>query len=72
QGGALGSFTHWFMAFVISLTFPIIVEGSEKGGFYSFIFYSFMMLLNLLFTWRVLPETKGKSLESIQKELGIV
>jgi len=71
QGGALGSFTHWFMAFVISLTFPIIVEGSEKGGFYSFIFYSFMMLLNLLFTWRVLPETKGKSLESIQKELGI-
>lgn len=72
QGGSLGSFTHWFMAFVISLTFPIIVEGSEKGGFYSFIFYSVMMLLNLLFTWRVLPETKGKSLENIQKELGIV
>jgi sugar porter (SP) family MFS transporter len=72
QGGSLGSFTHWFMAFVISLTFPIIVEGSEKGGFYSFIFYSVMMLLNLLFTWRVLPETKGKSLENIQKELGII
>jgi len=72
QGGALGSFTHWFMAFVISLTFPIIVEGSKKGGFYSFIFYSVMMFLNLLFTWRVLPETKGKSLENIQKELGIV
>jgi sugar porter (SP) family MFS transporter len=72
QGGALGSFTHWFMACVISFTFPVIVEGSEKGGFYSFIFYSVMMLLNLLFTWRVLPETKGKSLENIQKELGIV
>lgn len=72
QGGSLGSFTHWFMAFVISLTFPAIVEGSEKGGFYSFIFYSGMMLLNLIFTWKVLPETKGKSLEEIQKELGIV
>jgi sugar porter (SP) family MFS transporter len=71
QGGSLGSFTHWFMAFVISLTFPAIVEGSEKGGFYSFIFYSVMMLFNLLFTWRVLPETKGRSLEEIQKELGI-
>jgi MFS family permease len=72
QGGSLGSFTHWFMAFVISLTFPAIVEGSEKGGFYSFIFYSGMMLLNLIFTWKVLPETKGKSLEDIQRELGIV
>ncbi len=71
QGGALGSFTHWIMAFIISLTFPVIVESSSKGGFYSFIFYSVMMLLNLLFTWRVLPETKGKSLEEIQKELGI-
>ena len=72
QGGALGSFTHWIMAFIISLTFPVIVESSPKGGFYSFIFYSVMMLLNLIFTWRVLPETKGKSLEDIQKQLGIV
>jgi sugar porter (SP) family MFS transporter len=71
QGGSLGSFTHWIMAAIISWTFPVIVEGSARGGFYSFVFYSVMMLLNLLFTWRVLPETKGKSLEQIQKELGI-
>jgi sugar porter (SP) family MFS transporter len=72
QGGSLGSFTHWIMAAIISWTFPIIVEGSTKGGFYSFIFYSLMMLLNLVFVWRVLPETKGRSLEQIQKDLGIV
>ena len=71
QGGSLGSFTHWIMAAIISWTFPIIVEGSKNGGFYSFIFYSVMMLLNLIFTWRVLPETKGRSLEQIQKDLGI-
>jgi sugar porter (SP) family MFS transporter len=71
QGGSLGSFTHWIMAAIISWTFPVIVEGSEKGGFYSFIFYSFMMFLQLIFIWRVMPETKGKSLEAIQKELGI-
>ncbi len=71
QGGSLGSFTHWIMAAIISWTFPIIVEGSESGGFYSFLFYSFMMLLHLVFVWKVLPETKGKSLETIQKELGI-
>lgn len=72
QGGSLGSFTHWIMAAIISWTFPIIVEGSNKGGFYSFIFYSAMMFLQLIFVLKFLPETKGKSLENIQKELGIV
>jgi hypothetical protein len=71
QGGSLGSFTHWIMAAVISWTFPVIVEGSAKGGFYSFVFYSVMMALHLLFVWKFLPETKGKSLEKIQAELGI-
>lgn len=71
QGGSLGSFTHWIMAAIISWTFPVIVEGSPMGGFYSFVFYAFMMLLALLFIWKVMPETKGRSLEQIQKELGI-
>ncbi|AWO02264.1 MFS transporter [Chitinophaga alhagiae] len=71
QGSSLGSFTHWIMAAIISWTFPVIVEGSPQGGFYSFIFYSIMMLLSFLFIWRVMPETKGRSLEQIQEELGI-
>ncbi|MBS1667460.1 MAG: sugar porter family MFS transporter [Bacteroidetes bacterium] len=71
QGGSLGSFTHWIMAAIISWTFPIIVEGSPKGGFYSFVFYSAMMLLHLIFVVKFLPETKGKSLEEIQKFLKI-
>src|SRR5215207_10021412 len=71
QGGSLGSFTHWIMAAIISWTFPVIVEGSLLGGMYSFMFYSVMMLLHLIFVWKWLPETKGKSLEKIQQELGI-
>jgi sugar porter (SP) family MFS transporter len=71
QGGSLGSFTHWIMAAIISWTFPVIVEGSPLGGYYSFIFYTLMMVLHLFFVWRYLPETKGKSLEKIQEELGI-
>ncbi len=70
QGGSLGSFTHWIMAAIISWTFPVIVEGSPNGGFYSFIFYSFMMFLSLIFIWRVMPETKGRTLEQIQKGSG--
>lgn len=71
QGGSLGSFTHWIMAAIISWTFPIIVEGSPNGGFYSFVFYTVMMILAFLFIWKVMPETKGRSLEQIQKDLGI-
>jgi sugar porter (SP) family MFS transporter len=71
QGASLGSFTHWIMAAIISWTFPIIVEGSPNGGFYSFVFYTVMMVLAFLFIWRVMPETKGRSLEQIQKDLGI-
>ena len=71
QGAALGSFTHWIMAAIISWTFPIIVEGSEKGGFYSFVFYAVMMLVAFIFIWKALPETKGRSLEQIQQDLGI-
>ncbi len=49
----------------------MIVEGSANGGMYSFLFYSVMMALQLFFVWKWLPETKGRSLETIQKELGI-
>lgn len=71
QGSSLGSFTHWIMAAVISWLFPIIAESSRFGGGYSFIFYGLMMVISFIFIWRVMPETKGKSLEQIQDELGI-
>lgn len=71
QGGSLGSFTHWIMAAIISWAFPIVVEGSKEGAFKSFIFYMVMMVIHLIFVWKFLPETKGRSLEEIQKELGI-
>jgi hypothetical protein len=30
-----------------------------------------MMLVQLIFIWRVMPETKGRTLEEIQQDLGI-
>jgi sugar porter (SP) family MFS transporter len=68
RGQALGSFTHWFMAAAISWTFPIFAEAS--GG-YTFAFYAVMMVLQLVWVLRVMPETKGVPLEDIQKRLGI-
>ena len=68
RGQALGSFTHWFMAAAISWTFPWIADFS--GG-HTFTFYAAMMVLQLLWVLRIMPETKGVPLEQIQKKLGI-
>lgn len=62
-GTALGSFTHWFMASVISFIFPFIA--TELGGGPSFTIFAVMMVLQLLFVWKWMPETKGKSLEQL-------
>jgi len=69
KGQSLGSFTHWAMAAIVSLTFPILAK--SIGGGNSFMFFSVMMVLQFFYVWRFLPETKGKTLEEIQKQLKI-
>lgn len=68
RGQALGSFTHWIFAAVISQTFPLIAEVS--GG-HIFAFYCVCMVGQLLWVLFYMPETKGISLEEIQKQLHI-
>jgi sugar porter (SP) family MFS transporter len=66
-GQALGSFTHWFMAALIAFSFPAIAE--KLGGGTTFLIFAIMMVLQLVFVLRLMPETKGKSLEMIQSEI---
>ncbi|MGB9603049.1 MAG: sugar porter family MFS transporter [Limisphaerales bacterium] len=68
RGQALGSFTHWAMAAAISWTFPMLATNS--GG-HAFLFYALCMIGQLIWVLKVMPETKGISLEQIQKKLGI-
>jgi sugar porter (SP) family MFS transporter len=68
RGQALGSFTHWFWAAVVSWTFPMIAEVS---GALAFAFFAGMMVLQFVLVLLFLPETKGVSLEQIQRTLGI-
>lgn len=68
RGQALGSFTHWFMAMVVSWTFPVI---ADRSGGHAFAFYSVCMVGQLLWVIFIMPETKGFSLEKIQKIFGI-
>lgn len=65
SGQALGSFTHWLMAAIITFTFPYLSE--RFGGGNTFLFFTSMMVLQLLFVLRLMPETKGTSLETIER-----
>jgi sugar porter (SP) family MFS transporter len=66
KGQTLGSSTHWVMAWIISWIFPIVVQSSELGGAYAFAVFAGVSVVQLLFAWKIMPETKGKSLEQIQ------
>lgn len=67
KGQTLGSFTHWTMAALITFSFPYLAE--KLGGGEIFAFFSVMMCLQLLFVWRKMPETKGRSLEQLEGTL---
>jgi len=67
KGQALGSSTHWVMATVIAFTFPWFAE--HLGGGHTFAFFCAMMVLQLIFVLRFMPETKGSSLEQVDKAL---
>jgi sugar porter (SP) family MFS transporter len=55
----------WIACFVLTYTFPILNKMLKPGG--TFWLYSFICLAGFLFILRKLPETKGKSLEEIEK-----
>jgi sugar porter (SP) family MFS transporter len=69
EGQALGSFTHWLFAALLTSFFPKMADALPPG--YIFLFFSGMMVLQLLWVKFMVPETKGVPLEEMQKRLGI-
>lgn len=67
SGMAIGSLTHWVFAALIANIFPYFA--GRFGGGPIFAFFSFMMIFQLLYVWRLMPETKGVSLEELQQRL---
>jgi len=66
-GQVFGSMTHWFWSALLTWIFPMVLTSNTDAS-YIFVFFSVVALLSLFFAiW--LPETKGKSLERIQKEM---
>jgi sugar porter (SP) family MFS transporter len=69
KGQSLGSFTHWLMTAILSWIFPLL---SAHSAAVPFAFFSSMMAVQFFVVLFVFPETKGISLEDMQKKLGIV
>ena len=69
EGQALGSFTHWVFAALLTTFFPKMVSAFPPG--YVFSFFACMMVLQLIWVKTMVPETKGVPLEQVQKQLGI-
>jgi MFS transporter, SP family, arabinose:H+ symporter len=68
KGQSLGSFSHWLMNGIISLIFPVM---AAKSGGYPFVFFGVMMVVQFFVVLFFYPETKGLSLEELQKKLGM-
>lgn len=68
-GQALGSFTHWIFAALLTLVFPRMAEAFAPAVIFGF--FGFMMCLQLLWVKLAVPETKGIPLEDMQRRLGI-
>lgn len=67
NGQAFGSSTHWVLAAIIPSLVPVLF--STIGGSAVFAIFAFMMILQLIFVWRMMPETKGKTLEEINAQM---
>jgi sugar porter (SP) family MFS transporter len=65
RGSAIGSFSHWFFNALISWIFPVAV--ASVGAGYAFLFFFISTILSLIFYRYALVETKGKSLEELEK-----
>ncbi len=72
-GQSLGTGTHWVFAALITLLTPLFIDRQEgifgDNPWPVFAFFAVMMVFQLLFVWRMMPETKGKTLEELSREL---
>jgi MFS transporter, SP family, arabinose:H+ symporter len=67
KGQGLGSASHWFMNTIIQLEFPVLVASIGRSA--PFIFFSVMTVIQFVTVLFVYPETKGQTLEALQRKL---
>ncbi|WP_298301690.1 sugar porter family MFS transporter [Hydrotalea sp.] len=64
SGTSFGCLTHWTFAALVAQVFPFFA--ATVSGTLIFGFFAFMMVLQLLYVWKMMPETKGIALENME------
>lgn len=66
-GQSIGTSTHWILAFIIPASVPLLI--AKIGAGTMFLIFAIMMVFQLLWVKYMMPETKGVSLEDLEKQL---
>ena len=66
-GQSIGTSTHWILAFIIPASVPLLIANIGAGAM--FMIFAIMMVFQLLWVLYIMPETKGVSLEALEKQL---
>ncbi|RBI58479.1 MFS transporter, partial [halophilic archaeon] len=69
RGSAMGTVTvaNWGANLIVSLTFPMLTANVGQAS--TFWLFGICSLMAMAFTYRLVPETKGRSLEAIESDL---
>lgn len=67
NGQSFGSSTHWVLAALIPSSIPFLF--STIGESAVFATFAVMMIFQLIFVWKMMPETKGKTLDEVNAEM---
>jgi sugar porter (SP) family MFS transporter len=64
---SIASMANWAANFVVTISFLTLL--SAIGGVGVFFLFAFLTLIALAYFWRKVPETKGRSLQQIERDL---
>jgi hypothetical protein len=64
---SVASTANWGANFVVTISFLTLL--SAIGGTGVFLIFGFLTLVALAYFWRKVPETKGRSLQAIERDL---
>jgi sugar porter (SP) family MFS transporter len=67
KGQGVGSASHWFMNAAIQMAFPVVVHSMSTET--PFVFFAAMTVVQFVVVLFVYPETKGQTLEALQRKL---
>ena len=63
----MGNASHWIMNTIIALEFPVLMVSLGRSA--PFTFFAIMTAIQFLVVFFLYPETKGQTLEELQRRL---